>query len=145
MPKGPWLHPCEGGLPIPEDLKAWCCDTALCGGGWGVSVTGHHLPSTRRGPQKTIGCRTGQIPNSKSASCKWSVTIERCVEGWGVWAYHEHGEGCPHNHALAQSVQEANAHACMRSIPQDLAKVDMAKKLVNTVRPNQAHRTPPCS
>ena len=73
-----------------------------------------------------------------SARLLQALTIERCVEGWGIWAYHEHGEGCPHSHELIQSTAEANAHSSMREIPADL--LEIAKSMVNTIRPNQARR-----
>lgn len=106
MPKGPWLHPHVGEMKIPADLEAWCRDSRLGGGGWGIAINGNHAPSTKRGQQKIIICRTGQVANDKNASCKWSVTIERCIEGWGIWSYHEHSAGLPYNHELTKSTAE---------------------------------------
>ena len=134
MPRGPWPHPSTGEMTIPEDFKKYCTDQTVGGGGWGVHIRGGHDANSCHGAQRVIRCCTGD--KSKKGECGWQVTIERCVEGWAIWAYHQHSEGCPHDHDLVKGTAEANAHPSLREFPEDLLATALTMR--NTVRTNEA-------
>ena len=119
MPRGPWAT--EG--DAKSEMAAWALDPKTSGGGWAVTWGCLRKGNGGRGQQRVLVCHL-----HKSKGCKWTLTLEACVEGWVVWAFTEHSAGCAHNHPLTQSTVESNAYTGMRTIPADL--LDMTKVMV---------------
>jgi hypothetical protein len=95
-----------------DEISTYAQDTKLCGGGFGVTWGGRRKPNSVRGEQCTMFCHL-----HRQASCKWTLTLEHCVEGWAVFYINDHDVGTPHNHDLVKSSEEAMAYTAMRDIP----------------------------
>jgi hypothetical protein len=127
FPTGPWETEDDALAEIGKFTKS----TKTEGGGfavtWGSSRPGVTAGVWARGRQRKLVCHEHGPPHK----CKWSLWMEQCVEGWVIKSHSAH-DGVAgtvmHNHALAQSQEEANARPAMRSIPEKL--LPTAKSMV---------------
>lgn len=118
FPSGPFASHDEAKM----EIAAFSRDTATAGGGHGV-VWGKLEPGcSTHGPHRTLLCHQHGAANG---ACKWRLTLEQCEDGWCL--YSQYGV---HNHELASTVAEANAHRGMRDIPADLLQI--AKDMVSS-------------
>lgn len=112
LPRGPW----PTAKVALADINAFTSNLKTDGGGFAVVFGGSHKAATGRGERKKIICHEYKPPHV----CKWMLYVEECVEGWVVDTVSVHSECATHSHELVQSREEANAHASMRSMPEDL-------------------------
>lgn len=126
FPTGPW----ETADDALAEINVFTKKIKTDGGGfavtWGSSRAGVTSGSWARGRQKKLVCHEHGPPHK----CKWNLWLEHCVEGWVIKSFsaHDNDAGIVHNHALAQSQEEANARPAMRSIPEKL--LPLAKRMV---------------
>ena len=124
MPTGPFAT----ALQAKSEIGAFCMNPKTLGGGFAV-VLGSSRPGVaragpnQRGRRKKLVCHKHTQPHS----CKWQLWLERCVEGWVIY---RSAADAGHTHALVQSRAEANAHAAMRSIPEEV--LPTAKSMVKS-------------
>jgi hypothetical protein len=124
MPTGPW----ETKALAHADINTFCMNTKTDGGGYAVVWGSSNAGSTKRGWARGQQCMLACHKHAPPYRCKWKLWLEECAEGWAIWSFKGHDVCVPHNHELAQSRAEANAHTAMRSIPDHLLPV--AKSLV---------------
>jgi hypothetical protein len=108
LPVGPWAS-WDGAQAA---LDSWCKDSTTGGGGWGTSTRDFKASNSVRGAQRVLACHFHSLTKG---NCKWRLTLEDTTEGWAI-----HSVNSAHNHALVQSLAEANSHAGMRNIPDEL-------------------------
>ena len=126
FPTGPW----QTDKAALDEINTFTTDTRTDSGGfavgWGSKKAATSAAGWARGTRKKVICHQHKEPHH----CKWSMWLEECVEGWVVSDLSGHNDdiGESHSHLLAQTREEANAHAAMRSIPEEL--LPTAKSMV---------------
>jgi hypothetical protein len=127
-PTGPW----RTAELAKADLNDWAWNRGVAGGGWSTSFSGLKaaVPGPHgRGQLKTLVCHCHGTKGKDCTDCKWSITLEECVEGWAIRSYHpHHATDTGHNHSLSQTAVESAARSTMRTIPPDL--VELGKSMV---------------
>jgi hypothetical protein len=121
LPVGPWAS-WDGAQAA---LDSWCKDSTTGGGGWGTSTRDSKASNSVRGAQRVLACHFHTLAKG---NCKWRLTLEDTTEGWAI-----HSVNSAHNHALVQSLAEANSHAGMRNIPDELKSI--AQMLAQAAQP----------
>jgi len=116
FPSGPF----PSHLEAKAQIAAYCRDPKTGGGAHGVVWGKLEQGCSTHGPRRALICHQHGAAQS---SCKWRLTLEETADGWVI--YSQYGE---HNHTLAASVAEANAHNTMRDIPPELLSI--AKDMV---------------
>jgi len=134
LPTGPWA---TDGLAL-ADIDAAAKDLSVGGGGFSV-MWGGTKPAVigRRGHGKLHVMFCHERHKNKS-DCRWTLTLEECVEGWAIRSAHlDPGEG-GHSHGLLHTTTEVMARSSMRSIPPHL--VDLGKAMVlSGIAPSKVH------
>ena len=115
FPRGPWVSD----EAAKAEINAWCADPHTGGGGFGV-VWASGVDKAVPGGSYRRGARHLLICHKHKDKCKWKMFLEDCAEGWAVASQTDHDHADAHNHPLVQSRAEANAHAVMRDIPENL-------------------------
>jgi hypothetical protein len=124
LPTGPWA---TDALAL-ADIDAAAKDLSVGGGGFSV-MWGGTKPAVKgpRGHGKLHVMFCHERHKTKS-DCRWSLTVEQCVEGWAIRSLHlDPGEG-GHSHGLLHTTTEVMARSSMRSIPPHL--VELGKAMV---------------
>jgi hypothetical protein len=120
MPAGFPSGPFASHLEAKAQIAAFCRDPKTGGGAHGVVWGKLEQGCSTHGPRRALICHQHGAAQS---SCKWRLTLEETADGWVN--YSQYGV---HNHTLAASVAEANAHNTMRDIPPELLSI--AKDMV---------------
>ena len=118
LPTGPWPDRDAATL----EIKPFCSNVKTGGGGFGVVWARLEPGNSAHGPQSVLKCHKHV---KEKGACPWNLKFEQVDQGWVIYS-----SSLEHNHALAQSVAEANVHRSMRDIPADLLQI--AKNMVSS-------------
>lgn len=108
LPTGPWVTDQEALVAVGK----WASSIADEGGAWAVNWGSRSKANSARGDQHTMICH-----QHKAQSCKWTLTVEHCQEGWSVFYIHNHCEGIVHSHPLVLTDAQRMAFPGLRKDP----------------------------
>ena len=122
FPNGPWLDFEKAKC----DIQRFTQDVTVAGGAFSVQFDGRKEPTSTCGTKVYLRCSLHkkrkvaltEIRSRGSASTgyRWFITLEDSNVGVVISKLNN----LEHNHKLAKTIEEKNAHSSMRSIPSQL-------------------------